>query len=277
MPKNNRGSTNRLEERHFAQAVRSIAQARKANLEHIERHFAERPDIRSKMESLTSAGLDPFAFLDVISAPGLLRIDEKDSRDQLLAEAFSFCELDHRKPMHWRILLDALVQACFRGPGKPPKWNEQGYYDLLIDIRALQGSSSISDIEIARKLKQGKTRTKYSHVSVSRLRRLVAQTLDPTVNPLAEMKNEDLITFRAEWAERELGLPADIAIARQKDAMEALVLEDVVKPFFAKTLKGGESLTAAEWLELLPNAKGLAAVLVEMTLLTRDGSRPDIA
>ena len=109
----------RLEERHFAIAVRDAAKSRMVQLEHIERHFAERPDIRAKMEHMNSAGLDPLAFLDAISIPRLLRLDEQNSKDLLLAEAFSFCDLDHRKPMHWRILLDALVQECFRGPGKP--------------------------------------------------------------------------------------------------------------------------------------------------------------
>ena len=65
----------------------------------------------------------------------------------------------------------------------------------------------------------------------------------------------------------KLGLPADFSIARQRAAMEAFVLEDVIKPLLAERLKGGEPLTLAEWQEALPDAKGLASVFVEMTLL----------
>jgi hypothetical protein len=272
MARKNR-KTPRLETRHFGQAVRAAAQNRVTQLEVIEQHFAQRPDIRAKMDNLNSAGLDPLTFLDAISVPGLLQISESNSRDGLLVETFLFCGLDHRKPMHWRILLDALVQECFRGPGKPEKWNEETYYDLLIDIRAVQKKHTFAnDSELARQLKQGMTRTKYEDVSFRRLRTLVAEALNPKINPLVELNGEDLITFRARRAERELGLPADIGIAKQRAALVAIALEDSVKPFLSHKLKGGEPFTPVEWQGILPLATELAEVSVKMMLLGPDES-----
>jgi hypothetical protein len=153
------------------------------------------------------------------------------------------------------------------------------YYDLTIDIRAVQKENPFAgDIEIARQLKQGKTRKKYEGYTVSRLRRLVAEALDPAINPIAELTDEDLITFRARWADRELGLPTDIGIAAQRAALEKLVLEDSIRPLLSAQLKGGEPLAPAEWQEFLPNAIELAKVVVEMMQLGRNEvSGPDEA
>src|SRR6266446_3828329 len=103
-----------FQNKRFALAVRDAARYASARDRTLEEHVSQRPEIKAEMERLNSQGLDPTAWLNVISIPGLFRIDEKTSSGSLLAEIFTLCELDHRKPRHWRILLDALVEQCFR-------------------------------------------------------------------------------------------------------------------------------------------------------------------
>jgi hypothetical protein len=127
-----------LQNKRIALAVRDAARYASIRDRVLEEHVSQRPEIRAEMERLNSQGLDPTAWLNAISVPWLFRIDEMTPSGKLLAEVFRQCELDHRKPRHWRILLDALVENCFRGPGAPQKWDEAGLVELLEDIRAVQ-------------------------------------------------------------------------------------------------------------------------------------------
>ena len=140
----------------FASAVRNSARYASARDRALEEHISQRPEISAQMERLKSQGLDPTAWLHVISIPWLFRINEQTSSGRLLAEVFKQCELDHRNPRHWRILLDALVEQCFRGPGAPQKWDEGGLVEILADIRAVQARypEVKSNIEVAKHLEE---------------------------------------------------------------------------------------------------------------------------
>ena len=95
-----------LHNKRIALAVRDAARYASIRDRVLEEYVGQRPDIRAEMERLNSQGLDPTAWLNVISVPWLFRIDERSSSGKLLAKVFNACELDPGKPRHWRILLE---------------------------------------------------------------------------------------------------------------------------------------------------------------------------
>jgi hypothetical protein len=221
------------------------------------------------MERLNSQGLDPTAWLNAISIPGLFRINEKTSTGKLLAEVFKQCELDHRKPRHWRILLDALVEQCFRGPGAPQKWDEAGLVELLEDIRAVQklfpGKKSRS--ELAKLLTTKKPfRDKYQRQTTNfpGFRKVIGRALDPKLNPAVNVpEGADWVTFRAEKAAQALGLPTEIGVAAHLATLEQLQIESIREFFFEKRKGEATEVIEAEWQSLLPAVRELAKSEVE--------------
>jgi hypothetical protein len=86
--------------KRFALAVRDAARYASLRDGVLEEYVSQRPEIRAEMERMNSLGLDSTAWLNVISVPGLFRIDEKSSSGKLLGEVFKACELDPAKPRH---------------------------------------------------------------------------------------------------------------------------------------------------------------------------------
>lgn len=246
----------------FASAVRDSARYASARDRVLEKHISQRPEISAQMERLQSQGLDPTAWLHVISIPWLFRINEQTSSGRILAEVFKQCELDHRNPRHWRILLDALVEQCFRGPGAPQKWDEGGLVEILADIRAVRARypEVKSNIEVAKFLRsKDPFKKKYKRFDNDRLRKIVGRAIDPKFNPAAEVaEGEDWLKFRAERAARELGLPTEVGVEAQMANLEQLVLDNMRKFYFERREAEPAAIVEADWQQLLPELREFA-------------------
>jgi hypothetical protein len=254
----------KLQNKGVASAVRDAARYAAIRDQVLEDHIARRPEIRAEMDRLNSQEADPTAWLNVISVPWLFKIDEATPSGKLLAEVFRQCELDHRKPRHWRILLDTLVEKCFRGAGAPPKWDEAGLYELLEDIRAVQkqfpGKKSKS--ELAKLLTTKKPfKDKYEKLETDfpGFRKVIGRALNPKLNPAANVpEGEDWITFRARNAAQEYGLQTEIGIEVQLATLERLVLEETRQRFLEMRKDEAKELVETEWQKLLPAAREFA-------------------
>jgi hypothetical protein len=114
--------------------------------------------------------------------------------DDLLRTAFKTCDLDPERPLHWRVLLEALVEICFQVGGAPEKWTWERFFDLGLDIQSvwnLDGKRN-SDAAIARRLKASKSlRSKYEGLGNAALARLVGKAQDPAFNPAFNYQTDD--------------------------------------------------------------------------------------
>jgi hypothetical protein len=258
-----------LQNKRIALAVRDAARYASIRDRVLEEHVSQRPDVRAEMERLNSQGLDPTAWLNIISVPWLFRINEATTSGKLLAEVFRQCELDHRRPRHWRILLDALVEQCFRGPGAPQKWDEAGLLELVEDIRAVQKQfpGKKSNAELAKLLTTKKPfKDKYQRqmTNFPGFRKVIGRALNPELNPAVTVpQGADWIAFRAEKAAQEFGLPTEIGIATQLETLERLVIENM-KEYFLKMRKDeAKEFVEAEWQKLLPAVREFAKLEVQ--------------
>jgi hypothetical protein len=248
----------------IALAVRDAAKYASIRDRVLEEYVGQRPDIRAEMERLNSQGLDPTAWLNVISVPWLFRIDEMSPSGKLLAEVFNVCELDPGKPRHWRILLEALVEQCFRGAGAPQKWDEGGLMELLEDIRAVQKRfpGKHSNSKLAELLTTEKPfKDKYERLATDfpGFRKVIGRALNPKLNPAVSVpEGADWITFRAQKAAKEFGLPTEIGIATQLAMLERLVIEQERQSFFEKHRDEDKEFVEAEWQRRLPMAREFA-------------------
>jgi hypothetical protein len=114
--------------------------------------------------------------------------------DDLLRKAFEVCGLDSERPLHWRVLLDSLVEACFQEGGAPEKWNWERFYDLGQDIQKVWSPDGKlnSSAAVARRLKASKSlKTKYKDFGEPALARLVTRAQDPKFNPAFDFRTDD--------------------------------------------------------------------------------------
>jgi hypothetical protein len=242
--------------KRFASAVRDAAKHASIRDGVLEQHISERPEVKAEMDRLNSQGLNPTAWLNAASIPWLFRIDENTPSGKLLAEVFRQSELDHRKPRHWRILLDALVEQCFRGPGAPQKWDEGGLVELLVDIRAIQKrfTGTKRNTELAKLLKsKDPFRQKYRKFDRETLRKAIGRALNPKINHAASLPDgADLITYRAEMAAQRYGLPTAVGIDAQLATLEKIQIESMRSFFFESHKHEEKELVEAQWQKLLP-------------------------
>jgi hypothetical protein len=114
--------------------------------------------------------------------------------DALLRKAFETCDLDPERPLHWRTLLDALVEICFQDGGAPEKWTWEAFFDLGRDIKSVwnRDGKLNSDAAIARRLKASKLlRSKYEGLGNAALAKLIGKAQDPAFNPAFNQQTDD--------------------------------------------------------------------------------------
>jgi hypothetical protein len=253
-----------LYQKRVALAVRDAARQAAIRDQVLEEYVAEAPEIRVEMERLNSNGLNPTAWLNAASVPGAFKINEATASGKLLAKVFRECELDREKPRHWRILVDALVAQCFRGPGAPQKWDEAGYYDLLEDIRAAQKRfpAAKTHAELAKVLTSKepfKSKYEKEKTNFPGFRKVIGRALNPKVNPAVDVpEGEDWIAFRAERAAQEYGLPTALGIKVQLEVLAQLVLDNERQRFFEAHKHDSREFVEAEWQKLEPKVKEFA-------------------
>jgi hypothetical protein len=122
------------------------------------------------------------------------RLDDTKEADQRLKAAFKFCRLSAEDPRHWRALLNALVTECFPKKGRSKTRDEEGLFELLLNIHKLQTSNpKLTKAEdIARKLFRSPSFVKkYPTIKkVSSLTKLVRKAQDSKHNPYARYREE---------------------------------------------------------------------------------------
>lgn len=155
-------------------------------------------------------------------------LNPRSQNDQSLIEVFKFCGLNPEEWSHWRLLLDAFADVTFRNAGAKQKWTPSRNLQLLRDIEAIQESQpALSNLEIARRLKK-KFGAKYSiPKKAETLSKLVGRTLNPHLNPLAAMNDQDrlrkgvIAIFSSGTPPEILEMVADITIRQETGRLEA--------------------------------------------------------
>lgn len=141
--------------------------------------------------------------------------DGESKEDELLRDIFKFCDLNIHNPLHWRVLLDAIVQTGFKSAGAPTEWDEADYFLLLQDIRELQRIDPTlkSHVAIARELRRHKNfKIKYAKLDHDYLRRHVSNARNSAINMFAKMRSDESFDdFLAQERTSQLGLPAGLA------------------------------------------------------------------
>jgi hypothetical protein len=246
-----------LHNKRIALAVRDAARQAAFRDRVLEEYVAEAPKMRAEMERLKSNGLNPTAWLNAASVPGAFKVNEATASGKLLADVFRQCELDHQNPRHWRILLDALVEQCFRGPGAPQKWDEAGYFELLADIRIVQKlfPTKKTHAELAKVLTSEepfKSKYERERTNFPGFRKVIGRALNPKINPAVNVpEGADWIAARAERAAQEYGLPTELGIKEQVEALEQLLIDNERQKFFEAHKGDSSDFVEEEWLKRL--------------------------
>jgi hypothetical protein len=164
---------------------------------------ADTLELLAKGEQL---GINRATMLRLILSDRALR-----TSDELVIEVFEACGLDLTRPLHWKVLFSALVEAGFgRNGGRPIEWDDLAFYDFFTDIKKLQVSyPSLDDnSKIANGLRERKPFSeRYSRRKPDYLRKKVAQAFDLFDGIPADATFEEFVALR--HAKRS-GLPVEV-------------------------------------------------------------------
>ena len=136
--------------------------------------------------------------------------------------------------------------------------------ELLEDIRAVEkrfpGKHSNSKLaELLTTKKPFKDKYKKLATDFPGFRKVIGRALNPKLNPAVSVpEGVDWITFRAQKAAQEFGLPTEIGIAAQLAMLERLVMERERQSFFEKHKDDDRDFVEAEWQGRLPAAREFA-------------------
>lgn len=246
-----------LANKRLAEAVRKEAQQAAAADEALTRYLSSFPEYRDTMDRLAKQGLDPMAWFNVASARFAFSVDSTKPSEALLAEVFQQCDLDPKKPRHWRILVDSLVDQLFRSAGAPQKWTDERLFVLLCDIRELQKlypavkeNGQLAKLLLSKKPYKEKYHNDFNQET---LRKLVGKALNPKLNPTAAIADDDdFIAARAEQAARKLGLPTELGNMALTEMLEKDLLAQWRAHFEEKYRAEGRTFTEANWQAFLP-------------------------
>ena len=257
-----------LANKKIAEAVRQ--EARQASIRDkvlIEYLSSSSDEHRAQIERASRQGLDPMAWLNALSVPSAFAIDGNQPSERLLCEVFMQCELEPSNPRHWRILVDALVNQCFRTAGAPQKWTEVQLFNLLCDIREVQKRSPKmkGNAQLAKLLSSKQPyKEKYSKYDGNTLRKLVGRALNPVSNPTAGIADDvDFITARAVRAKRVLGLPTELGVLLQIRLLEKDAFDRARKYLEVRHRDTGREFTEDDWLAYLPHVQKIVDAEVE--------------
>jgi hypothetical protein len=191
--------------KHTAAVARSVARLRPA-MDFVEQQFASRPEVLAFISKGKELGLDRETILKRMLSEMALASDPHRRANDLRFEVFAFCGLDPERPLHWRVLFNALIEVGFKNGGAPPEWDEASYFDLYSDMTKLQTDQSFKGkAGIANGLrtrapftqKYGNWKTGYLRKKVSEAEKMFKGTKPGTT----------FEQFIAERRVREFGLP----------------------------------------------------------------------
>jgi hypothetical protein len=141
-----------------------------------------------------------------------LRLNIADENDTAMLAAFAAAGLNHRNPLHWRVLLSAFSEVHFgKKRTKPIKWDPSAYWSVFIDcVNVVKEGKARNRSEIPAVLAKDKRyKEKYGNYSSHALRRLVRHALSPEYNlflrhpelgdPLLQLYREDYEAKGGAW------------------------------------------------------------------------------
>jgi hypothetical protein len=195
---------------NLAKAVREAARTKVLITNAAEEFVTEERLTKISPFPLKNAGAGNSMLWNGIAAQAALHIDETDPADRLLADVFSYCSLDSRKPYHWRILLEAVVGTTMKSGGAHETWTEHAFFEMQIDIERLKAiePSARNDSRIAELLRTKKPfRIRYEKFQPGYLRKVVGQARKAEFNPyLGYQEGDDLSDFIVSREKNSLGL-----------------------------------------------------------------------
>jgi len=192
---------------NYAAAVARTVARLKPAMDFMEREFASRPEVLAFIAKGEKLGLDRKTILKRMLSERALASDLERRANELRFEVFKFCGLDSERPLHWRILFDAMIEEGFKNSGKHPEWDEVAYFELFSDIVKLKKTNGPfrSQVGIANRLRKQKPfDAKYTDWKVDYLRKKVAEA-EKMFKGLAPGTTFE--QFMAERQVKEFGLP----------------------------------------------------------------------
>jgi hypothetical protein len=191
--------------KHTAAVALTVAELRPA-MEFIEQEFASRPEVLAFISKGEELGLDRETILKRMLSELALASDPHRRANELRFEVFKFCGLDPKRPLHWRVLFNAMIEVGFKSGGAPSEWDEVSYFELYSDMTKLRTVQSFESKEgLANELrKRTPFDRKYGTWKVGYLRKKVseAEKMFKGVAPGTTFEE-----FVAERRVKELGLP----------------------------------------------------------------------
>jgi hypothetical protein len=184
---------------------------------------ADTLELLAKGEQL---GIDRATMFRLILSERSLR-----TSDALVIEVFEACGLDPTRPLHWKVLFSALIEAGFnRNGGRPPEWDELAYYDLFADIKKLQvlDPSLNNDSKIAEGLRENAAFLKrYLRWKPDYLRKKVAETRDLFEGMPLDATFEEFVARRRA---SQCGLPVEVVKEYLDKAWSSIVADEGADP-----------------------------------------------
>jgi hypothetical protein len=165
---------------------------------------------------------------------GALMLDQTDQQDALILRAFEAAGLDHRNPLHWRMLLGYFAEAHFgKKTTKPVTWNQYELMVVLKDYLEVQRNHrNLKDSKICRLLMRKKPYSdKYGKYNFDALRKLARHARSPKYNLFLRHPEmcDPLLQLVRDQFER-LGMPWDEALGKQWAEGLKLAAEEMTQP-----------------------------------------------
>jgi len=131
-----------------------------------------------------------------IYAGAVLRLNYNSPFDKPLDKAFKVARLDHKNPIHWRLLLSGFAVFHFgmeRPRGTPKKRSGLQYSELFDRIQNILSDKPNLKVrsEVSRLLKK-RYPGEYGSLSIRHLNRLGRQAADPNKNPKLKLAVDQL-------------------------------------------------------------------------------------
>ena len=157
-------------------------------MDFLEKEFASRPEVRAFISRGEALGLDRETVLKRMLVERAFGSDPHRRANELRFEVFEYFGYDPERPLHWRVLFNAMIEAGFKSSGAHLEWDEVAYFELFSDIVKLQETNRPlkSKESIANGLRKQKPfDRKYGELKVGYLRKKVGSEAEKMFKGMA--------------------------------------------------------------------------------------------
>src|SRR5206468_3333683 len=102
------------------------------------------PEVLAFISKGEALGLDREVVLKRMLVERAFSSDPHRRANELRFEVFEFFGLDPERPLHWRVLFNAMIEAGFKSSGAHPEWDGVGH-----NLRAVHGRAPRKGIRSA--------------------------------------------------------------------------------------------------------------------------------